>query len=583
LDRLHCFDEGDGPGAAEPYLWAVFFQIDGTTAFVDETFHLAGTGHTFNSLGNHKNLDDESVHPGDNVTIPQQFGFGNSFIPIPLKTPVLGVSEIPWVIGCVVVLMEEDNTPESAVEHGRSELRIAVQDAIDDLIPTLGINHQSPTPEEFEAIAGKISDRVESAVADHVGGLSWLGGFGNMDDEIGDGIFLFTQDNFASSGPEPITFSKRWHSEGDWEIFGHAWIEWSPWRNLGGGLTAAPAVSSWDHTRLDVFVRGTDNHMWHRWGDGLNWSGWEDLGGPPGTPIVVDHGVTGLGSVAGVGSVASVTDGVAASVGEAAVVGVAGVGAAGTGVIVGGGGPVGLPQELTSAPAAVSWGQNRIDTFARGGNGHMWHKWWDGGAWSGWEDLGGDLTSAVGVASWAANRLDCFARGPRDHMWHKWWDGSTWSQWEDLGGQCSSAPAAVSWGHGRIDCFVRGYDNKMWHKWFDASGWSDWEDLGGSLAAAPAVAARGENRLDCFVRGDDNQMWRRSWTGEVWTEWEALGGGITEAPAAVARGRKRIDCFVRGQENNLWQKSWGPDQLPAPVNDSPHGDIGDGGVLDPNP
>ncbi|HSD45312.1 MAG TPA: hypothetical protein VLB87_01770, partial [Pyrinomonadaceae bacterium] len=262
LDRLHCYDEADGWGAAEPYLWAVFFKIDGTTAFVDETFTLQGTGHTFSSLGNHKNLDDESVHPGDDVVIPQQFGFGADFIPIPLRTPVLGVTEFPWVIGCVAVLMEEDGTAGSAVEAGRAQLRIEVQDAIDRLIPTLNINHQSPTPEEFKAIADRISARVTAAVADHVGGLSWVGAFGNMDNQIGNEIFVFTQDDIASSGPEPITFSKRWHSQGDWEIFGHTWIEWSQWRNLGGELTAAPAVSSWDHTRLDVFVRGANNHMW---------------------------------------------------------------------------------------------------------------------------------------------------------------------------------------------------------------------------------------------------------------------------------------------------------------------------------
>ena len=547
LDRIHCYNEGDGIGAAEPYLWAVFFKIDGTTAFIDETFKLQGTGHTFSSLGNHKNLDDESVHPGDNVTIPQQFGFGADFIPIPFRTPIGDLKEKPWIIGCIVVLLEEDNTPASAVEQGRAQLRIAVQDAIDELIPQLNVNHQAPTEEEIEQIKGTIADRVRSAVADHVGALSWLGGLGNMDDEIGNELFIFSQDDFASSGPEPITFSRRWHSEGDWEIFGHTWIEWSPWRNLGGELTAAPAVSSWDRTRLDVFVRGANNHMWHRWGDGLNWSGWEDLGGPQGPGIVVeDFAVSGTTGVAGVAGATAVAD-------------VAGVGLGD--VIVGGGGPTGLPQEITSAPAAVSWGPNRIDTFARGANGHMWHKWLDGSVWSGWEDLAGDLTSAVGVASWQPNRLDCFARGPGDHMWHKWWDGSSWSGWEDLGGQCSSAPAAVSWGRGRIDCFVRGYDDKLWHKWFDASGWSDWEDLGGVLTAAPAVVARGENRLDCFVRGTDNQMWRRSWTGDVWTEWEALGGTITEAPAAVARGRKRIDCFVRGAENNLWQKSWGPDQV----------------------
>ena len=541
LERLHCYDEADGWGSAEPYLWAVFFKIDGGTAFVNEAFQLQGTGQTFLSLGNHKNLNDPSVDAGDDVAIPQQFGFGAEFIPIPLRTPVGSTSEVPWVIGCVVVLLEEDNTPAGAVEQGRAELRIAVQDAIDGLIPTLGFGHETPTPEELEGLKGAIAGRVRSAVADHVSALDWLGGFGNMDDQIGNQIFIFTQSDFLSNGPEPIYFSERWHSEGDWELFGRTEIEWSQWRNLGGVLTSAPAIASWDRSRLDCFTRGENNHMLHRWGDGVNWSGWEDLGGPPGIPIV--EGNVPLSGSVGVSGVAGVT-----AVAVADVIGGPG-----------GGGPFGGIQELTSAPAAVSWGPNRIDTFARGSNGHMWHKWWDGSVWSQWEDLAGDLTSAVGVASWAANRLDCFVRGPGDHMWHKWWDGSSWSQWEDLGGQLSSAPAAVSWGSGRIDCFVRGYDNKMWHKWFDGS-WSDWEDLGGDLhAAAPAVCSRGNQRLDCFVRGADSRLWRKSFTGSVWTEWADLGGTISEAPAAVARGMKRIDCLVRGWENNLWQKSWGPD------------------------
>jgi hypothetical protein len=40
LTTLRCIDEGDGPGSAEPYLWTVFFKIDGTTASVS-LFHPA--------------------------------------------------------------------------------------------------------------------------------------------------------------------------------------------------------------------------------------------------------------------------------------------------------------------------------------------------------------------------------------------------------------------------------------------------------------------------------------------------------------------------------------------------------------
>ena len=51
-------------------------------------------------------------------------------------------------------------------------------------------------------------------------------------------------------------------------------------------------------------------------------------------------------------------------------------------------------------------------------------------------------------------------------MYHKWWDGASWSGWENQGGYCLTAPAAVSWGPNRIDTFVVGTDHAMYHKWW---------------------------------------------------------------------------------------------------------------------
>jgi peptidoglycan hydrolase-like protein with peptidoglycan-binding domain len=264
---------------------------------------------------------------------------------------------------------------------------------------------------------------------------------------------------------------------------------WYGWENLGGILTSGVGVSSWAANRIDTFVRGADNAMYHKWWNGSSWLGWENLGGI-----------------------------------------------------------------LTSAPAAVSWGPNRIDTFVRGTDNRMYHKWWNGSSWLGWENLGGILTSGIGVSSWAANRLDCFVRGTDNRMYHKWWNGSSWQGWENLGGGLTSAPAAVSWGPNRIDTFVRGTDNAMWHKWWNGSSWSGWENLGGVLTSAPAVCSWASNRLDCFVRGTDNAMWHKWWNGSSWSGWENLGGVLTSEPGAVSWGPSRIDTFVRGTDNRMYHK-----------------------------
>jgi hypothetical protein len=46
-----------------------------------------------------------------------------------------------------------------------------------------------------------------------------------------------------------------------------------------------------------------------------------------------------------------------------------------------------------------------------------------------WESLGGELASAPAACSWGPNRIDVFARGSRGDLLHASWDGSRWS-WE---------------------------------------------------------------------------------------------------------------------------------------------------------
>ena len=55
-------------------------------------------------------------------------------------------------------------------------------------------------------------------------------------------------------------------------------MAWSNWESLGGVITAGPGVSSWAGERLDTFVKGSNNALWHKWFAG-GWSGWESLGG----------------------------------------------------------------------------------------------------------------------------------------------------------------------------------------------------------------------------------------------------------------------------------------------------------------
>ena len=67
-------------------------------------------------------------------------------------------------------------------------------------------------------------------------------------------------------------------------------MTWHDWEDLGGPISAAPAVSSWAPGRLDCFVRGVDGNVYHKWFS-KGWHGWEKLGGPiVGAPTAVSWG-----------------------------------------------------------------------------------------------------------------------------------------------------------------------------------------------------------------------------------------------------------------------------------------------------
>ena len=127
LDRIHCYDEGDGPGDAEPYLWTVFWKVDGDTVVVNTDGpappFVQGFPTVVGTPGNHGNLGTSDVDEGDDVSIPAIIGeYHTTMKPIPLTTPFGSVTDVGGMLGCVVVLMEEDFTSDDAIQRGHEAL-----------------------------------------------------------------------------------------------------------------------------------------------------------------------------------------------------------------------------------------------------------------------------------------------------------------------------------------------------------------------------------------------------------------------------------------------------------------------------
>ncbi len=302
---------------------------------------------------------------------------------------------------------------------------------------------------------------------------------------------------------------------------------WGQWASLGGELAhgTSPAISSRGPDRLDVFVTGTDEHLWRTYWEGDKWSGWEDRGG--------------------------------------------------------------LLSSSPSA-VSLGLDRDRIDVFAQGKDRGCLHTAWDGKAWGAWGDwqlnwtvIFGLMTPAPAVSSWGLLRLDLFFSGAKltarrvgegmiinsktneisgpTPLWHMYWDGTigtTWWAAENLGGELTSSPAAVSWGPNRIDVFARDKSSHVLHQYWTGSAWSGWKILDKNLKifGNPAVSSRGPNLLDVFVTGSNNHLMHMTWNGSNWSSWEDLGGELTSSPSAVSWGPDRIDVVASGMDGHIYHK-----------------------------
>lgn len=268
---------------------------------------------------------------------------------------------------------------------------------------------------------------------------------------------------------------------------------WSGWQSLGGGMQNGPDVSSWGSGRLDVFIRGLDNQLWHRWFDGTNWSGWEALGGIlTADPSAVSMSPNSI-DVFGRGQDNQLWH------------------RSWNGTTWSGWQPLG--GGLNSGPDVASWGPGRMDVFIQGMDNQLWQKSFISGAWTGWQPLGGVITAAPGAVGSGGNRIDVVIRGQDNQLWHRWFDGTSWSGWEADGGVLASGPDAASWGAGRLDVFAEGQDHQLWHKWFANGGWNPWHSLGGITTGDIGAVSSGTNLIDVFIRGADGALWHRAYNG----------------------------------------------------------------------
>ncbi len=171
LETLFCFqgdDEDDVfSGDSEPYLWVVMVKIDGEGQIQNGNY-LDGNATFFFSPGSHGNIGG-GINSGQTRTIPANVGtWVTSLQPIPISVAGETLTEIPGTILCCAVLMEENLTPDDAMEDAHQALNNLVQTTVDETLASIGLaGFAADVAAEIALAAGKGQTlTVEAATKD---------------------------------------------------------------------------------------------------------------------------------------------------------------------------------------------------------------------------------------------------------------------------------------------------------------------------------------------------------------------------------------------------------------------------------
>lgn len=231
LNQLTCHQKVEKWGKAEPYLWVIFFKMDGNSVDITSEFKLKGRGTFYFAPGSHGNLGLEGalIHEKA-VSIPKSIGQWVTYLE-PFHIPYFE-QKAPAIVGAIAVLMEQNNVSYKGAEAGHQALNKKVQEAVNAAMRSfdprvVDINDVMGAIKKYfeqkvEDFTATIQDDIIAAIRAEQKLIRNLWTLLNPDNLIGYHVWNFNQQELQDSENATIHFSNRWQSEahGDWEIAG---------------------------------------------------------------------------------------------------------------------------------------------------------------------------------------------------------------------------------------------------------------------------------------------------------------------------------------------------------------------------
>ena len=231
LPTLRCHEQWDGNGLSEPYLWTAFFWADistiGTSLKVRVTVPLSS-----------QTLRDRfpnAVQNGQDIIIPPEVGR------LSVRLDDGGSNKV--MLGALVVLLEQDDTPDNAIKRGHDAFRQSVDfqlnKYVDEHIDELMV--RIPTFEELEAIASAIQKATTSAIKSQLSLAQKL--FGNQDDFLGYTFALLLGSQVTNPNGNNLVFPLIEKDEFQPGNFGQpVQVGHQSYEIIGGRITVEPFV-----------------------------------------------------------------------------------------------------------------------------------------------------------------------------------------------------------------------------------------------------------------------------------------------------------------------------------------------------
>lgn len=200
LQTLTCGAGADLGSSAQPYLWVIFFKLDGASLMVTDTSagEMTGEATVHAPRGSHGNLGVASVTVGDVVPIPASLGRYETVlrvIPVQSAAAEEGGRAVMGGVGAMCVLREADERSDERSEARHTALRQRVKSTLDALVRARNASHRTFTDSEvIEALSTRWQDVVRE-------GEDWVV---NPDDTLGVKVWYFSHASLAVQGRQRI-------------------------------------------------------------------------------------------------------------------------------------------------------------------------------------------------------------------------------------------------------------------------------------------------------------------------------------------------------------------------------------------